>query len=75
MVRYVSWGIRISKLGEAEAAERGRVVLADELEDGRAGAADPLHVIGSEGVEPCTAVFGDDEREEIGDRIVIVGVG
>ena len=44
-----------------------------ELRSGRA--LDPSYVVCSEVLEPRAAVLGDDEREEIGDGIVIIGVG
>lgn len=46
-----------------------------ELEDRCACATDPLNVVLSKVVKPLETVAADDQREEVGDSVIVVGIG
>jgi len=46
-----------------------------EQEEGCGGTADPLDVLLREAFEPGETVLGNDDGEEVGDCVVVVGVG
>lgn len=50
-------------------------MLVLEFEDGGAGASHPLDVVCGDAFEPGVPVFGDDDGEEVGYGIVVVGPG
>ena len=50
-------------------------MLADELENGRAGATDPLHIVCVKSEEPLSTVFGDNDGEQVGDCVIVVWIG
>lgn len=60
---------------EGESATGGGVVESRELEDWGAGATNPLDVVLSDVVEPLETVAADNQGEEVGDRVIVVGIG